>query len=105
MVQASDRSITNTASFKLKAVQEYNVGKTPTQIFIENRFDLDVLGKDQPKRSLQRWRKTFKQFGEVGFQSERRGKASTGRPTTKNLSADLGRSKKREGIPNGICYL
>ncbi|WP_317987119.1 HTH domain-containing protein, partial [Sutcliffiella rhizosphaerae] len=88
IIYASDRSISYSPSFKLKAVQEYNLGKTPSQIFMEGGFNLDVIGKEQPKSSLRRWRKTFEQFGEVGFQSERRGKASTGRPTSKNLSAE-----------------
>jgi len=88
VIHSSDKSISYAPAFKRKAVQEYKLGKTPTQIFIEAGFNIAVIGKDQPKRSLKRWRKTFEQFGEVGFQSERRGKASTGRPTSKNLSAE-----------------
>ncbi|MEH7012548.1 IS3 family transposase, partial [Neobacillus niacini] len=43
---------------------------------------------DQPKRCLQRWRETFEKFGELGLQTERRGKASTGRPSSKELSVE-----------------
>ncbi|MDQ0270872.1 hypothetical protein J2S17_002758 [Cytobacillus purgationiresistens] len=37
---------------------------------------------------VQRWRKTYEKFGEVGLQNERRGKASTGRPSSKDLSVE-----------------
>jgi len=67
---------------------EYQSGKTPSQIFIENGFNLEVIGKNQPKRCLQRWRETYEKFGELGLQSERRGKASSGRPSSKDLSIE-----------------
>ncbi len=86
--RVSDRSISCHSAFKIKAVREYQAGKIPSQIFIENGFNLDVIGKKQPKRCLQRWRDTFEKFGEAGFDSERRGKGSTGRPSTKELSAE-----------------
>jgi transposase len=63
-------------------------GKSPSQIFIEHNFNLEVIGKKQPKRCLQRWRDIFKKYGEVGFETERRGTGSSGRPTTKDLSAE-----------------
>lgn len=88
VARVSDRSISYHSAFKIKAVKEYHAGKTPSQIFIENGFNLDVIGKDQPKRSLKRWRDTFEKFGEVGFESERRGKGSSGRPASKELSAE-----------------
>ncbi|MGJ9385547.1 hypothetical protein [Salipaludibacillus sp. CF4.18] len=37
---------------------------------------------------LRRWRDTFEQFGEVGFEKERRGKGSAGLPSSKTLSAE-----------------
>lgn len=49
---------------------------------------MDVVGKDQPARCLQRWRETFEQFGESGLRTERRGKGSTGRPSSKSLSVE-----------------
>lgn len=88
VVRVSDRSISYQPYFKVKAVQEYKTGKGPSQIFLEHGFNLAVIGKDQPKRCLRRWRDTFEQFGEVGFESERRGKGSAGRPSSKTLSAE-----------------
>jgi len=97
----SDRAIQYTPEFKLKAVKENLAGKGPTQIFIENGFDLEVIGSKKAKSSLERWRRTFKQYGEDGFLEERRGKGSTGRPSTKDLSAE----KKLKKAEARIRYL
>ncbi|SCV19385.1 Putative transposase for insertion sequence element IS1353 [Bacillus cereus] len=77
VLKASERSISYCPDFKIRAVKENQQGKGPSQIFLENRFDLAVIGKKKPKQCLKRWRKTFEQFGEEGFYTERRGKGST----------------------------
>jgi len=97
----SDRAIQYTPEFKMKAVKENLAGKGPTQIFIENGFDLVIIGSQKAKSSLERWRRTFKQYGEDGFLEERRGKGSSGRPSTKDLSAE----KKLEKAEARIRYL
>lgn len=89
VLHVSEKSISYHPDFKLKAVKEWEAGKLPTQIFIENGFVLSVIGADKPAKCLNRWRKTYKQFGEEGFKTERRGKGSGGgRPSTKNLSTE-----------------
>jgi transposase len=88
VLRVSERSISYNPDFKIKAVSEYQIGKIPAQIFIENGFNLELIGKNQPKRCLQRWRQTFEKYGDVGLETERRGKASTGRPTSKDLSVE-----------------
>jgi len=97
----SDRAIQYTPEFKIKAVKENLAGKGPSQIFIENGFDLEMIGSKKAKSSLDRWRRTFKQFEENGFLEERRGKGSTGRPSTKDLSPE----KKLEKAEARIRYL
>jgi transposase len=82
VIKASDRSIKYGAEFKIRAVQENLNGKGPSQIFIDNGFDLEMIGKKKAKQCLNRWRKTYEQYGEVGFYEERRGKRATGRPKT-----------------------
>ena len=72
VASVSDRAIQYTAEFKMKAVKENSAGKGPTQIFIENGFDLEIIGSKKAKSSLERWRRTFKQYGEDGFLKERR---------------------------------
>ncbi|MFE0507606.1 HTH domain-containing protein, partial [Peribacillus butanolivorans] len=87
--QVSDRSIAYHPDFKVKAIKENQAGKSPTQIFIEHGFDLDMIGSDKPKGCLKRWRKTFEQYGEDGFYTERRGKGSAGRPKSKEYSQEV----------------
>jgi len=76
----SDRSIQYNPEFKLLAVKENQSGKGPSQIFIENGFDLEMIGTKKAKESLSRWRKIYQLHGEEGCFEERRGKGSTGRP-------------------------
>lgn len=60
-----------------------------------------MIGSTKAKNSLNRWRRTFNQYGEDVFFEERRGKGSTGRPNTKILSPD----KKLEKAEARIRYL
>lgn len=87
ILRVSDRSITYHPEFKKVAVQAYLSGATPTQIFIDHGFEVAIIGKEQPSRSLRRWRKTYEKYGEVGLENDFRGKGSTGRPSDKMLSA------------------
>ncbi len=50
----SDRSISYSADFKGKAVRENLSGKGPTAIFLDQEFDLEVIGSDKPKECLKR---------------------------------------------------
>lgn len=84
----SDRSISYKPEFKVGAIKENSNGKGPAQIFIEKGFDLEIIGADKPRKCLDRWRKTYEQFGEDGFFTERRGKGSTGRPSSMPLSVE-----------------
>ncbi|WP_432442739.1 hypothetical protein [Bacillus thuringiensis] len=77
VLKASERSISYCHDFKIRAVKENQQGKGPGQIFLENGFDLAVIGEKKLKQGLKRWRRTFEQFGEEGFYTERRGKGST----------------------------
>lgn len=101
VASVSDRAIQYAPEFKIHAVKENLAGKGPSQIFAEGGFDVTVIGSQKAKSSLERWRKTFKLYGEAGFFEERRGKGSTGRPSTKELSAE----KKLEKAEARIKYL
>ena len=101
VASVSDRAIQYTAEIKIHAVKENLTGKGPVQIFIEAGFDLEMIGQKKAQSSLDRWRKTYKTYGEAGFLEERRGKGSTGRPTSKQLSPE----KKLEKAEARIKYL
>jgi transposase len=88
VTSVSDRTIQFTYDFKVRAVKENLSGKGPAQIFTENGFDLEVIGTKKVQSVLGRWRRIYSTHGELGFQEERRGKASTGRPSTKDISAE-----------------
>lgn len=54
VLKASERSISYCPDFKIKAVKENQQGKGPSQIFLENGFDLAVIGEKKPKQCLKR---------------------------------------------------
>ncbi|WP_139376851.1 IS3 family transposase [Halobacillus salinus] len=101
VLKVSDRSITYAPAFKVKAVKENEEGKSPSHIFVDHGFDMAMIGVKKPKECVKRWRKVFHEYGEDGFYTERRGKGSTGRPSSKHMSSEdqLKKAKAR------IAYL
>ncbi|WP_376837118.1 HTH domain-containing protein [Bhargavaea ullalensis] len=91
----SEKTIQYTPEFKLKAVKAHREGKTPYEIFLEAGLDPKIIGTDLPAGSLKRWRKTVDALGEDALLTERRGRGSTGRPTSGSQSAE-DRLKKAE---------
>jgi transposase len=84
----SEKSISYTPEFKVKAVQENLAGKGPMDIFLEHGFDLKIIGSDRPNECLKRWRRSYEKYGNDGFYMERRGKGSPGRPSSKELTVE-----------------
>jgi len=73
--RCSERSISYTSTFKIKAVKQYNEeGLVPKQIFEEAGLDLRLIGKNNPKDCLETWRKIYASRGEKGLSAERRGR-------------------------------
>lgn len=54
--RVSERAITYTDSFKNRFMDEYLRGKFPRQIFIENGFDVEIIGIKQIEQSAHRWK-------------------------------------------------
>jgi transposase len=82
----SDRSITYTKDFKLLAIKLYEQGLTSSEIFRQAGFDLNVVGRHQPKHCLSRWLELFRAKGVNGL-SDQRGKTERGgRPKTKGVT-------------------
>jgi len=94
--KCSEKSITYSKDFKMKAVKQYGEeGITSSEIFRQAGFDLVIIGKDIPKQSLKRWNRAFKAKGLNGL-AELRGKSGGGgRPKTKNLT-DADKIKRLE---------
>lgn len=82
----SERSITYTKDFKLLAVRLYEQGLTSSEIFKQAGFNVDVVGRHQPKECLYRWLELFRAKGADGL-SDYRGKTGrSGRPRTKGIT-------------------
>ena len=81
--RCSSKSITYRKDFKVSAIKEYQEGLPPNVIFRQAEFNLDVIGRETPKRCLQNWRDVFKQKGiqELSVETRGRGKGG-GRPKT-----------------------
>lgn len=65
--RVSERGITYTTDFKNKFIDEYQAGKLPRQIFIDNCFDVDVIGIKRIEQSAYRWKKAFDKDGTLGL--------------------------------------
>ena len=78
----SERSITYTKDFKLLAIRLYAQGFTSSEIFRKAGFDLDVVGRHQPKECLSRWLELFRAKGEDGLSDQRGKTGRSGRPRT-----------------------
>lgn len=55
----ADRRITYTKAFKVHFVNEYRMGKSPTQIFREAGFDVKVLGHKRIERASANWKEAY----------------------------------------------
>jgi len=83
----TEKSITYSERFKINAIKLYEQGLTSSEIFRKAGFDLNIIGRHQPKECLGRWRKLVRKKGVCGL-SEARGKHNQGgRPKTKDLSS------------------
>ena len=55
--KCSQKTITYSQDFKVKAVKQYQEEyMTPQEIFIQTGFDLEIIGKEIPRRCLDRWK-------------------------------------------------
>lgn len=96
------KSITYSTDFKIRAVKLYNEqGLTSTEIFRQEGFDLNLIGKDKPKDCLRRWNKIYRDRGEKGLAIETRGRLG-GRPKKPRDKTDKDRIKRLEAE---IAYL
>ena len=97
----TEKSITYSKKFKILAIKLYEEGLTSSEIFRDAGFDLNVIGRDQPKTCLGRWRKIVRKKGVQGL-SEARGKhGNGGRPKTKDLTD----AEKIKWLKTEVAYL
>lgn len=83
----SEKSISYHKDFKVLAIRKYQEGLPPLEIFRQFQFNIDMIGRQTPKRCLRRWRKILKDKGEARLKIDGRGKHKAG------------------GRPKGLAYL
>ncbi|QDS36620.1 IS3 family transposase [Brevibacillus brevis] len=88
VLRVTGKNITYSPMFKAAAVRAYQEGQTPMEIFLQAGFQIEIIGRDMPKKCLLRWRKVYAAVGEAGLIEERRGKGSTGRKQKGELSVE-----------------
>ena len=87
VVKCSQKAITYSRDFKLRAVKQYmEDGLSCPEIFRLAGFNLSTLGRNTPKDRISDWKYIYRTSGETGLLTDRRGNSSTGRPRTANLS-------------------
>lgn len=84
VLRLSTKSITYTDEFKAFFIKEYLLCNSPTRIFEKAGFDKNMLGYKRIERAATRWKKAYKEKGELGLMDSR--KINSGRPLTRDLS-------------------
>lgn len=88
VVKVTEKSITYSEIFKISAIKAYAQGKKPAEIFRDAGFDLNIIGNENPGRSLDRWKNRYFISGEAGLTGEKRGNGGTGRPKSSELTLE-----------------
>ena len=60
----SEKSVSYQKDFKILAVKKYQEGLSPSEIFKQAQFDINIIGRKTPKACLRRWLKISKKKGE-----------------------------------------
>jgi len=84
VLRCTKKSITYGKKFKIDAINLYQQGLTSNEVFRQLGFNLDIIGRDRPKKSINRWKNLIKTKGINGLLGYRRNHG--GRPKTKNFS-------------------
>lgn len=97
----SDRRITYTKAFKVHFVNEYGIGKSPTQIFREAGFDVKVLGHKRIERASANWKEAYEanklsvRQGENTIDNKKKTKAEEEHLTLAELGQEMESLKKQ----------
>jgi transposase len=83
--KVTDCHVVFKAKFKIKAVKLNMDGMSPFDIFLKFNIEISLFHKNFPRKCLERWRNTYRNFGEEGFKNETRGVKSKGRPPKQKL--------------------
>ena len=90
--KVSQKGITYTNEFKLHFIAEYEMGKTPRQIFQDAGFDIQVIGIKRIECASDRGRKSYKEKGVLGLDDKRA--LNSGRTLNRELTLEEILAKK-----------
>ena len=82
---ATEKTVTFTPDFKIKAVHLYLEGISPDQIFEDAGIPLNYFQDDYCRLCIKRWVEKFNSDGEDSLRLDERGRGATGRPPEDNL--------------------
>jgi transposase len=78
VLEVSEKSVTYTSEFKIKAVHQYLDGTSPDQIFLDVGIPIDFFKEKYCRFCLKRWIKKYQTLGASSLKEDGRG--SAGRP-------------------------
>ena len=96
--KVSSKSITYSALFKEKFIEEYYQGKIPRTIFKECGFDINIIGIKRIEQCASRWKKIYEANGLWALQDY---KKSSWRSKNQNLTD----TEKIENLEAKIKFL
>lgn len=82
---ATEKTVTFTPEFKIKAVHLYLDGTLPDQIFENAEIPLEYFEDDYCRSCVKRWLEKFRTEGEDSLRFDERGKGASGRPKEESL--------------------
>lgn len=82
----TEKHVSFTAAFKIKAVERYLKGDSANQIFLDAGIDPSFFKHNYCRSCIKRWYKLASDDGKARLKSDQRGKGATGRPKTTKLS-------------------
>ena len=101
---ATNNSITYTDEFKVHFINQFNIGKTSKQIFIEAGFDIKILGRDRIDQCRDRFIKFSKRpEGLVDTRSQFSGRREKEPLTTEEKIAQL--EAKNKALEQELDFL
>jgi transposase-like protein len=98
--RCTPKSISYSTNFKLQAIKRYyDDGYSPSMIFEEAGFDIDIIGKERSQSALKRWRKAYTKGGKKLLADTR------GRSAKKKQQGFKNKDKQIEYLETKVQYL
>lgn len=81
----TEKTVSFTPTFKIKAVHQYRNGISADLIFKEAGIPLEYFKDDYCRNCLKKWVKKYEEEGEESLHEDNRGSGSSGRPKKERL--------------------